>query len=90
MNSENDNRVCLSGREVLYLKNAAFLPEELRRVVNAAVAHGETATVMSLSRDMSERFREVFTERLAQVGFDRAYEPTSEGRLLEKLIDHFA
>ena len=89
MNSENDNPVRLSGREFLYLKNAAFLPEELRRIIDAAAANRETAIVMTLSRDMSERFREVFTERLAKVGFDRAYEPTNEGRLLETLIDRF-
>lgn len=48
--------------------------------------HGITLEVDS---DLAERFRSAFTERLAQVGFDPAYELTGEGAVLEELIDVF-
>ena len=73
----------------MYLRNATFLPDELTRIVNATEGGEDNEVVISLSREMSERFREVFTEHLARVGFDYAYEPTNEGKLLEALIDRF-
>lgn len=35
----------------------------------------------------AERFRSAFTERIAQVGFDSAFELTGEGAALEELVD---
>ena len=73
----------------MYLRNARFLPDELVRIVNAANDGEDNRVVISLSQEVSEQFREAFTERLAKVGFDEAYEPTSEGKVLEALIDRF-
>lgn len=39
---------------------------------------------------MAEEFRNIFTERLAKIGFDENYELTTEGRMLEDLIDKFS
>jgi hypothetical protein len=89
MNSETHSTVRLSGREAMYLRNATFLPDELARLVNAAKDGEDNGIVISLSPEMSERFREAFTEHLAKVGFDDGYEPTSEGKILEALIDRF-
>lgn len=89
MNSEKHSTVHLSGREAMYLRNAAFLPDELSRIVNAAKDTEDYGIIISLSGEMCERFREVFTEHLAKVGFDDVYEPTSEGKILETLIDRF-
>lgn len=89
MSNEKHGTVRLSGREAMYLRNAAFLQDELARIVNAADAGEESGIVISLSKETSERFRAIFTERLASVGFDDAYEPTSEGKVLEALIDCF-
>jgi hypothetical protein len=88
MSSESHCSVHLAGREATYLRNAGFLPNELARIVNAAKDSGD-GIVIALSPEISERFREVFTEHLAKVGFDDAYEPTSEGKVLEALIDRF-
>lgn len=73
----------------MYLKNSAALPEDLAQIVNAAAARDKNEIVISLSREIAERFRAVFTEHLAKVGFDDVYEPTSEGKILESLIDRF-
>jgi len=89
MSSEKYGTVRLAGREAMYLRNAAFLPDELARIVKAAKDGEDNEVVISLSPEISERFREVFTEHLAKVGFDDAYEPTSEGKVLEALIDRF-
>jgi hypothetical protein len=63
----------------MYLKNSTFLPDELRRIVNAAAAGRDNGIVITLSRETAELFRSVFTDHLARVGFDHAYKPTSEG-----------
>jgi hypothetical protein len=73
----------------MYLKNMAFLPDDLARTVNSAAATDEKGKTISLSREASEQFRAVFTEHLAKVGFNEKYEPTSEGKVLEALIDRF-
>lgn len=74
----------------MYLLGADYLPAELRRLV---AAESPTTTsgglTLELKRDLAERFRSAFTERLAQVGFDASYEPTVEGATLEELIDDF-
>lgn len=44
---------------------------------------------LEVDRDVAERFRSAFTERLARVGFDPGYELTGEGAVLEELIDAF-
>jgi len=48
-----------------------------------------TAGTLEVSAATAEEFCEAFTEQLAKVGFDEAYEPTAEGKLLENLIDRF-
>jgi hypothetical protein len=81
--------VQLSPRELLYLKNTDFLPVSLSDIINAAQSLGSDRHTVQISRDVAEQFRSAFTERLAKAGFDADYEPTSEGELLEQLIDRF-
>ncbi len=73
----------------MYLRNAAFLPDELARIVRDAKDGEGSGMSIPLSSETSERFREVLTDHLAKVGFDDAYEPTNEGKVLEALIDRF-
>lgn len=42
-----------------------------------------------VSQGVAEKFRSIFTDQLAKVGFGVDYELTGEGRTLEGLIDHF-
>ncbi len=89
MTGEKQSTVRVSGREAMYLRNATFLPDELALVVQTAVIDNENEFVICLSKETSEQFRDIFTEYLAKVGFDDAYQTTSEGNVLEALIDIF-
>ncbi|MDR2880589.1 MAG: hypothetical protein LBV29_01635 [Azoarcus sp.] len=89
MSSKFCGTIRLSGREAMYLMNAEFLPVDLMRIVNSAKGGEDNGIIISVTPEISDSFRESFTERLAEVGFDDAYEPTSEGKILEELIDIF-
>lgn len=73
----------------MYIKNMSILPTDLAPVIDSAGMVADKGVTIMVSREMSERFRTIFTEQLARVGFDRHYELTREGRLLESLIDRF-
>jgi len=79
----------LSKRELTYLKGTNFLPAELARIIADAHTVGKDRYVLHLSREILEQFREAFTLRLARVGFGPDSEPTTEGKMLEDLIDRF-
>ncbi len=79
----------LTRSEVNYLEAASFLPPALLACLRGAQWRSGSAAVLELSPATAEEFREAFTEQLAKVGFDEAYEPTAEGKLLEDLIDRF-
>ena len=81
--------VRLSSSEFLYLKNTSFLREELLQLLNTAEAQSNGVHILRVSAAIAEEFRDAFTERLAKAGFDRTYELTREGELLEALIDKF-
>ncbi|WP_292975311.1 hypothetical protein [Nitrosomonas sp.] len=81
--------VNLSRSEIEYLKTAGFLGPVLLKCVQNARWRSDIAATIELSAMIAEEFREAFTEQLAKVGFDEAYELTAEGRLLEDLIDRF-
>jgi hypothetical protein len=82
-------RVDLARSEVDYLKTAGFLPLVLLECLQGVRWQSEAAGTLEVSATNAEAFREAFTEQLAKVGFNEAYEPTAEGGLLEDLIDHF-
>lgn len=82
--------ISLSKRELTYLANTKFLPEDLGLIINKMATSPDEKRILQLDRNTAERFREELTNRLARVGFGRDYEPTSEGILLEDLIDKFS
>jgi hypothetical protein len=82
-------RIELSAGEVMYLKSTSFLPAELAQIIHASLPLDGDKHVVTLSQDVAERFRDEFTNRLAKVGFDADYKPTTEGKLLESLIGRF-
>ncbi|MDR3322639.1 MAG: hypothetical protein LBS89_00335 [Zoogloeaceae bacterium] len=88
--STSNRSVVLSRSEVDYLASADFLlPNLLECLQHAVQGQSDTAVALKLSSAVAEEFRDVFTDQLAKVGFDKAYEPTEEGKLLEDLIDRF-
>jgi hypothetical protein len=83
-----DAAIRLTAREMLYLKNSAFLIERLADLVaKAAVENG--GYILTVPSELVEEFRSAFTERLAVNGFDAEYKVTAEGQMLERLIDKF-
>lgn len=79
--------VSLDARELVYLKNTAFLPQALAQRLEIAPTRGKSC--LTVTREVAEQYRDAFTERLARAGFDADYKPTAEGRILETLIDKF-
>ena len=88
MNTE-DKTVRISEREIMYLKNTGFLPASLARLIESAQLISDDKYVLALPPPIAEQFRSAFTDHIAKAGFDRDYEPTSEGKSLEDLIDRF-
>lgn len=72
-----------------YLRQASFLPSHLAEMIESAQRASSGSVSLHVSRQVAEEFRSAFTLHLARVGFDIDYEPTSNGRLLEDLIDRF-
>jgi hypothetical protein len=73
----------------MYLRAVRFLPDDLVLSLDSLAPAADGVVIFEVPEKTAERFREAFTERLAKAGFNRAYEPTSEGKLLESLIDRF-
>jgi hypothetical protein len=74
-----------------YLRSATYLPTELRLIIDELLGPKSASTVrLNLDEQTLERFRSVFTERLAQAGFDIEYRLSAEGVRLEELIDRFS
>ncbi len=76
--------VHLSSAQSKYLSDAIYLPSDLREIVAS-----QPGGALQIDGEVAERFRSAFTDQLAQVGFDSDYAPTSEGAVLEELIDAF-
>jgi hypothetical protein len=84
-----DVHVHLMPNELEYLSGAIFLTATQRNAIRGVERQSPASAHLKLSRGMAEELREAFTEQLAKVGFDEAYRPTAEGKILEELIDSF-
>ena len=80
--------VKLSHAEVEYLSNANFLTSSQLAMLSNAESSVDGVNLI-LTKNSAEGFRDKFTEELARVGFDENYETTTEGQMLEELIDRF-
>lgn len=80
----------LNHSEIEYLRNALFLAPELQREVRQWYSGEDPVDTIEVSESLAEELRSSFTEQLARTGFDDSYNLTSEGALLERLIDNFA
>lgn len=83
------NLIELSRKEFQYLIDADFLAPAQRDSLLSAGGQGLPSVKFTISSVEAEEFRDLFTDELAKVGFDEAYQLTEEGRLLESLIDRF-
>src|SRR5512136_2952361 len=82
-------RVRLEIKELNYLLNKNLVPAELeRKLTSIAKESGENA-FLHLTDEEADSLRDACGEQLQRIGFDKDYEPTDEGTILEDLIDKF-
>lgn len=82
----------IAAAEGAFLRSAEFLPQDLRQTLIDQLSRESRSGVarLVLEEEDAERLRDVLTEQLGRVGFDRDYALTSQGDMLERLIDGFA
>ena len=74
--------ISLSKYDVSFLLMTLLLTPDLRQVLEAIAEQGGQIT-----DDQADELRDCCTDRLDKYGFDESYEPTTEGKKLESLID---
>jgi len=79
----------ISRQEMECLTEAIRGDSDLSRSVAQERDSDEDHVVVQLNATEAETLRDLLTERLATVGFDKDYVLTDEGRALEALIDKF-
>jgi len=87
--AESDITIKLTHADVDYLNNTDIFDQPQIEAIRKIQWVSNATAKLQLSLSLSESFRSTFTERLASAGFDENYEPTIEGKVLEKLIDRF-
>jgi len=79
--------VKVSVQAVAYLvKTGLLLPPDSPALWHFEAINAEMGW-LRLRRAMTEPIRDALTVQLAEIGFDEAYEPNADGRLIEDLID---
>lgn len=88
MTGTEELRISLSHKEMQFLARAEFLPPHLQKVAQRIVGEAGGKGI-SVTPAEAQELRAQFTEQLARSGFDDAYRLTSDGEVLEDLIDKF-
>ncbi len=81
-------KIKLSRSEYNYLISSDSLPFDCQPLLQSTYRTNSDYQ-LELSEDKVEDFRDLFGDRLQMFGFDKNYELTKEGELLEGLIDNF-
>lgn len=76
-------RVRLSAEEREYLLKSGIATGQLQEALELAADRG----YVEVRPELVEVVRAALTDHLARFGFGADYEPTSEGRMMESLID---
>jgi len=83
-------RIVLSSQQSKFLlRNSSFLSDPLRKILLESGTDPHGRVILEISRKTVEQFRDEFTSRVAQAGFDSEYGLTAEGEALEDLNDTF-
>lgn len=81
-------KIKLSKSEYTYLCRADFVQKGHRESLFSAQQMNDDHFI-SISEDQANEIRDLCGEQLQIAGFDEKYELTSEGKILESLIDKF-
>lgn len=85
--NNDDVSIRVSAHAVDHLmKSGLLLPADSPALWQFEAINAEVGW-LHLRRAMTEPIRDALTVQLAESGFDDAYEPNAEGRLIEDLID---
>ncbi len=82
--------VVITRAEYDYLLSSRFLPDDLCNILMKEIDwENSFRGILTLPAVSAEEFRDIFSDRLVEVGFDKDYNPNSQGIMLENLIDKF-
>ncbi len=81
-------KIELNKSEYNYLHEAPFLSNDHRYLLSTA-NQLDDAYILEISKTNADEIRDCLGERLQLVGFDKEYDLTTEGEILEGLIDKF-
>ena len=81
-------KIELNKEEYTYLCHASFLEDKYRKSLFSS-QQDEDKYSLNISEDEADEIRDLCGEQLQIVGFDKNYELTSEGEILECLLDKF-
>ena len=79
-------KIELNKEEYTYLCHASFLEDNYRKSLFSSQQDNDKFS-LTISEDDAGEIRDLCGEQLQIVGFDRHYELTSEGEILESLLD---
>lgn len=82
-------KINLNETEYSYLLNSSFLSVNWKTLINISNQQIDDSHIITISEDQSDELRDLLGEQLQLVGFDEKYKLTTEGRILESLIDKF-
>ncbi len=82
-------KVNLSVEEYNLLNSKKFLNSNLMTRIKNAFLTKNNSYVLEISEEDADTIRDLCGEQLQKIGFDENYNPTSEGLILESLIDKF-
>ena len=81
-------KIELNRSEYNYLCQASFLEDKYRKLLFSSNQQDEKYS-LKISEDQADEIRDLCGQQLQAVGFDIKYELTSEGKILESLVDKF-
>lgn len=82
-------KVRLTVGEFNYLTRSEIFPLPMREIILKSATHYPTCYILNVSDDFAVEIRELCSENIGVVGFDKNYELTEEGKTVESLIDKF-
>lgn len=81
-------KIELNKNEYNYLCQSSFLANRHQEVLSSS-KQCDGKYSLKISEDQADEIRDLCGEQLQLVGFNEKYELTSEGKILESLIDKF-
>ncbi len=79
----------LSPEEYNFLMRDGFLTRSLQKEIREKHRSSRGFFTLDIDEETADKVREIASEKLMDIGFDKNYEPTNEGKILEIFIDKF-